>query len=100
MISPFRMRDPVEAAREAEPQIHVYGPGAVCDTEKRGYARPKNRSPLEIVVDATEGFISLWARDTMLRWRFQERSLSLFEDQEASRTAIGELLGEALSLER
>jgi hypothetical protein len=94
--SPFQPRNPEEAAREVESQIHLYGPGAICDTEKRGYARPKNRSPLEIVVDATEGFVPLWAKDTTLRWRFQERSMSFFEDPEAAKTAIKDLLGEAL----
>jgi hypothetical protein len=93
---PFRMRDPDEAAREVKPQIHVCGPGAVCDTETRGHATPGNRSPLEIVVDATEGFIPLWAKDTTLRWRFQERSIRLFKDPEAAKAAITELLGETL----
>jgi hypothetical protein len=93
---PFRRRDPEEAARDVEPQLHVYGPGAVCDTDTRGYATPGGRDPLELVVDATEGFVPLWALDTTLRWRFQERSLSFFEDQEAAKTAITGLLGEAL----
>ena len=94
--SPFQPRDPEEAAREVEPQIHVYGPGAICDTENRGYTTPGNRSPLEIVVDASEGFIPLWAKDMTLRWRFQERSMNFFEDPEAAKTAIKDLLGEAL----
>jgi hypothetical protein len=51
---------------------------------------------LEIVLDASEGFIPLWAKDTTLRWRFQERSLSTFEDPEAAEAEIEELLGEAL----
>src|SRR5215208_4338628 len=89
-------RDPEEAAREVEPQLHVYGPGAIGATENRGYARPGNRSPLELVVNAPEGFIPLWAKDMTLRWRFQERSLAFFEDPEAAKTAIRELLGEAL----
>jgi hypothetical protein len=93
---PFRMRDPDEAAREVEPQVHIYGPGAVCDTETRGHATPRNRSPLEIVVDATEGFVPLWAKDTTLRWRFQERSMRIFRDPEAAKAAITELLGETL----
>jgi hypothetical protein len=30
-INPFELRDPEEAAREVKgPQIHVYGPSAVC----------------------------------------------------------------------
>jgi hypothetical protein len=94
--NPFQPRNPEEAAREEEPQIHVYGPGAICDTEKRGYATPENRTPAEIVVDASEGFIPLWAKDVTLRWRFQERSMTFFEDPEAAKPAITELLGEAL----
>jgi hypothetical protein len=68
----------------------------ICDTDTRGYAAPGNRSPFEIVVDASEGFIPLWARDTTLRWRFQERSLSFFEDAQAAKAAIKKLLGESL----
>jgi hypothetical protein len=94
--NPFQPRNPEEAAREEEPQIHVYGPGAICATEKRGYATPENRTPAEIVVDASEGFIPLWAKDVTLRWRFQERSMTFFEDPEAAKPAITELLGEAL----
>jgi predicted Zn-dependent protease len=94
--NPFQPRNPEEAAREVEPQIHVYGSGAICDTDKRGYATPGNRTPAEIVVDASEGFIPLWAKDMTLRWRFQERSMSFFEDPEAAKTAIKDLLGAAL----
>ena len=50
----FLMRDPDEAAKEMEPQIHVFGDGIVCDTDSRGYATPDNRDPLELVVDASE----------------------------------------------
>ena len=94
--SPFRLRKSDEAAREAEPQVHVFGHGVICDTDTRGHATPGNRSPLEIVVDASEGFIPLWAKDMTLRWRFQEQSMLAFENPEAAKTAIKELLGEAL----
>ncbi len=40
--NPFQQRNPKEAAREVEPQTHVYRPGAICETEKRGYATPRN----------------------------------------------------------
>jgi hypothetical protein len=93
---PFQLRNPEEAARELEPLVHLYGPKAICDTENRGYATPRNRSPLEILVDASEGFIPLWAKDITLGWRFQERSLLHFEDPEAVKAAITELFGEAL----
>ncbi len=94
--NPFQTRDPDEAAREAEPYVHVYGKGAVCDTDTRGYPTPGNRSPLELVVDASEGFIPLWATDTTLRWRFQERSLNIFVNPLAASIAIRGLFGDAL----
>ena len=93
---PFQLRNPEEAARELEYLVHLYGPDAICDTENRGFATPRNRSPLELLVDASEGFIPLWANDMTLGWRFQERSLLHFEDPEAVKAAITELFGEAL----
>jgi len=90
------MRNAEDAFREVEPSIHVFGHGVICGTEARGHATPRNRDPLRIVIDASEGFIPLWAKDMTLRWRFQERSMSSFENPEAARTAIRELLGEAL----
>jgi hypothetical protein len=93
---PFQARKADEAARKAEPQIHVFGRGVICDTDTRGHAVPGNRSPFELVVDASEGFIPLWAKDMTLRWRFQEHSMSFFEDPAAAKTAIEELLGKAL----
>jgi hypothetical protein len=32
---PFQPRDPEEAAREKQPQIHVFGDGVICDTDTR-----------------------------------------------------------------
>jgi len=90
------MRRADDAFRRLQPQIHVYGNGVICDTEARGHANPRNRSPLEIVVDASEGFIPLWEKDMTLRWRFQERSMTGFENPDAAKTSIQELLGEAL----
>ena len=95
-MEPFQPRDPEQAARAEEPQIHIYGPGAICDTEKRGYTTPGNRSLTEIVVDASEGFIPLWGKDVTLRWRFQERSMTFFNNPEAAKAGIRQLLGEAI----
>jgi hypothetical protein len=93
---PFQLRNPEEVARELDPLVHLYGPGAVCDTEKRGFATPDNLSPEELVLDASEGFIPLWAKDMTLGWRFQERSLLHFEDPEAVKAEITGLFREAL----
>ena len=92
----FRKRTSDEAGTAAEMPYHVVRNHVLCDTESRGFARPGNRSRFEIVVDASEGFIPLWAKDTTLRWRFQERSMSGFEDPEAAKAGIERLFGEAL----
>lgn len=94
--NPFELRPAGPPARETESKVHVFGKNIVCDTDTRGHATPKGRSPLELVVDASEGFIPLWAKDMTLRWRFQESSLSSFEDPEAAKTAIEKLFGECL----
>jgi hypothetical protein len=95
---PFRLRDPGEAAREVEPQMHVYGPNAQCITDNSlGKPEPQDRrNPLKIVLEASEGFIPLWARGTTLRWRFRDRSMIRFDDPEGAKAAIQELLGAAV----
>jgi hypothetical protein len=92
----FEQRTAKEPTSEAEFQIHVLCPGIVCDTEPREHATPRGRSPREIVVDASEGFIPLWAKNTTLRWRFRERSMNNFTNPAAARSEIRNLLGEAL----
>jgi len=93
---PFQQRDPEDAARAAESQVHVFGDGVVCDTDSRGYPTPQNRDPADLVVDASEGFIPLWAKDVTLRWRFQERSLSSFVNPESATAGLRQLFAEAL----
>lgn len=88
-----------DAAAEAEQQyVHIYGKGVVCETEQRGRATPRGRTPLEIVVDASNGFIPLWAAGVTLRWRFNPRSMALFVDPEAAQAYLRSLLGSALLL--
>lgn len=94
--SPFRRAPREEAAQAKAPEIHVYGNGVVCATDTRGHASPRNRTPAEIVLDATSGFIPLWAANTTLRWRFQERSLNAFANPAAAKAEIEAMLGEAL----
>lgn len=91
----FQLRMKKELTREMESMVHVHH-GIRCDTERRGYKTPHNRSPLEIVVDASEGFIPLWEKGTILRWRFQERSVNRFEDPEGLKDTIVRLMGDAL----
>lgn len=94
--STFRMLDAEKAAQAADELVHVIRDGVICDTESRGFPTPQNRSPLEIVVDATAGFVPLWEPGMTLRWRFQERSMLVFADPEEAKAGIKELLGEAL----
>jgi len=68
----------------------------ICETDTRGYPTPDNKSVTEIVLDASGGFIPLWAKDITLRWRFQEQSFAFFEDPEAAKSSISNLLGEAI----
>src|SRR5262249_24525697 len=77
-------------------EVHVFGNKIVCDTEVRGHATPSGRSPLEIVVDASEGFIPLWAKETTLRWQFRDSSMKVFKNPTAAKAAIRRLFGEAL----
>jgi hypothetical protein len=85
-----------DGATRMTSDVHVFGKRIVCDTEPRGHTRPQGRSPLEIVVDASEGFIPLWAKDTTLRWRFRESSMRVFRNPTGAKTAIRRLLGEAI----
>ncbi|RAI42898.1 matrix metalloproteinase-11 [Rhodoplanes roseus] len=70
--------------------------GVRCETEKRGHSSSRGRSPLEIIVDASEGFIPLWDKGTTLRWKFRNSSLQFFENPEAAKGEIEVLLGEAI----
>ena len=96
VADPFKLRPPREVAAETKPLVHLIRNGVRCGTEKRGYPNPDNKSRERLVVDATEGFIPLWASDTTLRWRFQERSMRYFANPAAAKNAIEALLGEAL----
>ncbi len=92
----FLARD--EAAKLIKDDIHVHRKDkkVVCETDIRGHKKPDGRSPLDLVVDASDGFIPLWAANTTLRWRFQEQSMANFVDPEAAKSAIRALLGDAL----
>ncbi|MEO1034847.1 MAG: reprolysin-like metallopeptidase [Pseudomonadota bacterium] len=95
---PPKLRSKKACAAAEEPYVHIYHHGAVCETDKRGHANPENRGPLDLVLDATEGFIPLWAENVTLRWRFQERSMALFRNPDAARAYLGNLMAEALLL--
>jgi hypothetical protein len=86
------------SARQKNDEVHVFGKNKSirCDTDARGHATPGDRSPLELVLHASEGFVPLWAPDTTLRWRFRESSLSFFQNPSAAKNEIRRLIGEAM----
>lgn len=100
--NPFQMRKSEETAGKAVTLIHVFKTGetgeanVICDTDSRGHATPGGLSPLKIVLEASEGFIPLWAKNMTLRWRFQERSMRFFENPASAKAEIRNLLGEAI----
>ena len=58
--------------------VHRFARDTVCRTDKRGFATPGGLSPTELVLDASEGFIPLWAHGIQLRWQFNEAALAPF----------------------
>lgn len=92
-----------EATQRGDEYAHVYGKqkdnrGVFCETDTRGHATPGGRSPLELMIDASEGFIPLWAHDVTLRWRFQPQSMAIFVNPDAAAGYLRTLFGEALLL--
>ncbi|TAZ68239.1 matrixin family metalloprotease [Rhizobium ruizarguesonis] len=83
---------------QEDSNVHIIRPGIRCDTERRGFPMRRGRSPLEIVVDASEGFVPLWGPSTTLRWRFQERSFQVLRDPAAAKQAVTQLIAEAILL--
>jgi hypothetical protein len=93
---PFARKPKARVEEAQEPLLHVYGDGIKCVTDTRGYATPRNADRTRIVVDSSEGFIPLWARNSTLRWRFQPRSMAQFADPSAAMEQLRQLMGEAL----
>lgn len=85
--------DPTDPAADLR---HLITDGVVCRTEGRGHPTPGGLPPSAIVVDATEGFVPLWRRGSLLRWRFQERSLAGVDDTARRKADVVDLMSEAL----
>lgn len=92
--NPFELRDAY--SEEDDEAVHLIREGVRCDTESRGRETPRGRSPLEIVLDASAGFIPLWEKDSTLHWRFRESALKPFKRPQAVKAAIERLLGQAI----
>ena len=108
---PLTLANPEEIASRKKDRLHIYGEQHICVTDDRATEkyewraneqivetlRARPRGPLaEIVVDASEGFVPLWAENSTLRWRFNDVSMQAFADPEAAKQAIAALLMEAI----
>jgi hypothetical protein len=96
VTNPFKRSSAAKAKKADDNEVHIIRKGVRCATEKRGHPTPRGRSPLEIVVDASEGFIPLWAKGTTLRWRFRNSSFASFDKPAAAKAAVEKLLGAAI----
>src|SRR5690349_16751215 len=93
---PLRRRK-ADGVDELATDPHIYRKH-VCITDSRGFPTYHNLDPARIRVDATDGFIPLWAEGVTLRWRFQERGIrQYFADPEAAKTTIQALFGDAMA---
>jgi hypothetical protein len=75
-----------------ERQVQRIGKNFICRTDYR----PRIRTPFEIRVDATEGFIPLWAENLVIRWRFDAASLAVFQNTDAIKAKIRDVLTSAV----
>jgi len=78
------------------PKQHVFGNKIRCDTDQKGSLRPRGTSELEIVLDATEGFVPLWAKGVHLRWRFRPGTFAAYANPTAGRNEVTRLMGRAV----
>lgn len=92
----FALKSDSQFYADAEEVIHVFR-GHTCDTERRGRPTPDGKSPLELVLDASDGFIPVWEPNCTLRWRFQERSLIRYLYPEQIKAAIRNLMAQAIA---
>ena len=93
----FELKSKKELRQDEKTGMHRYGGEKfICATDASGHATPGDRSPFEIVVDASEGFIPLWAQHQVLRWTFDETALSYYKNSEEIKQYVRGLFGEAL----
>ncbi|MCC6816782.1 MAG: matrixin family metalloprotease [Saprospiraceae bacterium] len=75
---------------------HIYNNKVCCVTDSKGHAQPEGKNPTELRVDASDGFIPLWAKQVNLYWRFSKSFGSYFRNPIEAKSGIRKLLGEAL----
>ncbi|HEY1136442.1 MAG TPA: M12 family metallo-peptidase [Xanthomonadaceae bacterium] len=77
-------------------EVHALGTNRVCRTDARGHAMPDNVNPLQHKLHISSGFVVLWARDVLLRWRFNDASFAArFSDAEQWKRKVRDLFSQA-----
>ncbi len=74
------------------------GKTLACSTENKGHSNPGGRSIDQIRVDATNGFIPLWAENQTLRWRVNMPSMHYFDDAEEGKKYFKDLFSYGVSM--
>ncbi|MGH0031813.1 MAG: matrixin family metalloprotease [Myxococcota bacterium] len=77
-------------------EVHKFGRNFVCRTNSRGHATPGGRSPTELVLDASEGFVPLWEHGVTLRWQFNQASLEPFLHPAELKEYVRDLMRDAI----
>lgn len=77
--------------------VHALQNDFVCQTDSRGYPTPNGSSEDELVLQASEGFVALWAHGVTLRWRFDESALEYHSDPAGMRSTVRRLFHEAVA---
>ena len=104
----FALAKPEEIAARKQDRLHIRkrkDRNIICVTDglptaknaQVGEARKRVDRRFEIVVDASEGFVPLWAENSTLRWRFNAVSLEAFQDPDGAREAIRTLFADAVA---
>lgn len=94
---PFKRLTDAEIKQLRTEYTHVFGHGYRCRTDVMGHPTLNNRSPLDLRLHASEGFIPLWEPGTLLRWRFQEQSFVQFSDSNRAKAGVRDLMAKGLS---
>src|SRR5678816_2641325 len=93
-FAPAARRKPLHGTDD---HVHLLKKGFICDTEQKGFTRPKGKSTIKIVVDAEGGFVRLWTKNVTLNWRFRESSMDYFDDPTSAKKEIRTLIKEMLA---
>lgn len=76
----------------SEDRLHIYRKDVLCITDNKAY----KKSPFELVIDKSEGFIPLWDENVTLNWRFDKSMDTFFTNPNMEKARIIKLFAEAV----